>query len=73
MLSNVCSFEMGLVFSDVLSVLERVSDHCSEIAASIIEIANKSMGILEYLQEFKSKDNPEFIDSYRQYKQKYKF
>ena len=71
MLGNVCSFEMGLVFSDVLSVLERVSDHCSEIAASMIEIAHKNMGIHEYLQEFKSKDNPEFIDKYRAYKQKY--
>ena len=73
MLNNVCTFEMGLVFSDVLSVLERVSDHCSEIAASMIEIAHKNMGVHEYLQEFKSKDNPEFIGKYREYKQKYSF
>lgn len=32
-----CTIELGFVLSDLLNNLERVSDHCSNIAASIIE------------------------------------
>ena len=73
MLKDNCSFELGLLYSDILSVLERVSDHCSEIAASIIEISHSSLGVHEYLNEYKSKDNDEFIKKYQEFKAKYSF
>lgn len=73
MLKNECTFETGLVFADILAVLERVSDHCSDIAASIVEISRKSMGVHEYLHEFKSKNNPEYIDKYNDFIKKYQF
>lgn len=73
MLKDDCSFELGLIYSDVLSVLERISDHCSEIAASIIEISHNSLGVHEYLNEYKSKDNDEFMQMYSRYKEKYQF
>lgn len=73
MLNGECSFEMGLVYADVLSVLERVSDCCSEIAASMIEISRSSLGIHEYLRDFKSEDNIEFSKKYSAYKEKYFF
>ena len=73
MLKDNCAFEQGLVYNDILSALERVSDHCSDICASMIEISHSSMGVHEYLQEFKSKDNPAFRDKYYEFKDKYKF
>lgn len=73
MLSGNCSFEMGLLYSDILSVLERISDHCSEISASIIEISHSSLGVHEYLRGYKSKDNDEFVNKYEVYKKKYSF
>lgn len=73
MLGGNCTFEMGLLYSDILSVLERVSDHCSEIAASIIEISHSSLGVHEYLNEYKSKENEEFVNKYKEYKEKYNF
>lgn len=73
MLNGSCTFEMGLLYSDILSVLERVSDHCSEIAASIIEISHSSLGVHEYLNEYKSKENEEFVNKYKEYKEKYHF
>lgn len=73
MLKDNCTFEQGLVYNDILSALERVSDHCSDICASMIEISHSSMGVHEYLQEFKSKDNPAFRDKYYEFKDKYKF
>ncbi len=73
MLKDNCTFEQGLVYNDILSALERVSDHCSDICASMIEISHSSMGVHEYLHEFKSKDNPVFADRYYEFKDKYKF
>lgn len=73
MLKDNCTFEQGLVYNDILSALERVSDHCSDICASMIEISHSSMGVHEYLQEFKSKDNPAFRNKYYEFKDKYKF
>ena len=73
MLKDNCTFEQGLVYNDILSALERVSDHCSDICASMIEISHSSMGVHEYLQDFKRKDNPAFRDKYYEYKEKYNF
>ncbi len=70
-LNGKCNFESGLVFSDALSLLERVSDHCSEIAASIIEIPQGILDVHAYLNEYKRKDNPEFVEKYNMYKEKY--
>lgn len=73
MLKDNCTFEQGLVYNDILSALERVSDHCSDICASIIEFSHNSMGVHEYLHDFKRKDNPAFRDKYYEYKDKYNF
>ena len=35
--SGTCTIQLGFVLSDLLTNLERVSDHCSNIAMSIIE------------------------------------
>lgn len=42
------TIEMGFVLSDILSNLERVADHCSNLAACMIEIANNSLDMHEY-------------------------
>lgn len=36
-----CTIEHGFVLSDILNNLERVSDHCSNIAGCVIEISEK--------------------------------
>ena len=36
-----CTIELGFVLSDMLNNLERVSDHCSNIAASVIELEQR--------------------------------
>lgn len=38
-----CSINVGFVLSDLLTNLERVSDHCSNIALCIIDIADNNM------------------------------
>ncbi|MGI6617564.1 MAG: Na/Pi cotransporter family protein [Saccharofermentanales bacterium] len=37
---NRCTLELGFIFMDVLTAMERVADHCSNIAISILELAH---------------------------------
>ena len=65
-----CSIECGFVWADILTNLERVSDHCSNIAVCIIEMAHDSMDIHQYLTRIKAGD-PEFEKMFAQYSEKY--
>ncbi len=65
-----CSIETGFVLSDLLTNLERVSDHCSNIAGCIIETSHNTMSLHEGMKTFKSED-PHFWDEYREYLKKY--
>lgn len=65
-----CSIDVGFVWSDILTNLERTSDHCSNIAGCIIDIAGHNMNIHESLREFRN-DNAEFRRKFNEYMKKY--
>lgn len=65
-----CSIETGFVLSDLLTNLERVSDHCSNIAGCIIETSHNTMSLHEGLRTFSAED-PDFLDRYKAYINKY--
>lgn len=67
-----CTVEQGFVLSDLLHDCERVSDHCSNIAVCILEIANSSFETHEYLSHVKNDGENEFFERYAEYKEKYK-
>ena len=57
--------ELGRIYQDLLTNIERISDHCSNIAGVLIEI-DEQQNIHKYL--FKLKENDEtFQESYHQY------
>ncbi len=64
------TIEQGFVLSDLLTNLERISDHCSNIAGCIIEISHNSLGMHEYLRGVKSSDEF-FKEHYDEYMEKY--
>ena len=66
-----CTMELGFILADLLTNYERVSDHCSNIAVCIIEIARDSFEAHEYLHQLKEGDETEFKRMYEDYKQKY--
>ena len=45
-----CSIEQGFILSDLLTNLERVSDHCSNIAGCVIDMADNNMNLHETLR-----------------------
>ena len=66
-----CTIEHGFVLADILTNLERVSDHCSNIAGCLIEMSrNDSLGVHEYLHEVKA-GSPEFTKLYNGFLEKY--
>lgn len=65
-----CSIETGFVFSDLITNYERVADHCSNIAVCLIQIANDSFDMHEYLNEVKAGQG-EFIQVYDEFRRKY--
>lgn len=44
---GICSIEAGFVWSDLLTDLERISDHCSNIACCIIDVAEHNLNLHE--------------------------
>ena len=65
-----CSIETGFVWSDILTNLERTSDHCSNIAGCVIDAAENNLNIHESLRNMKT-DNPYFKQQYSVYADKY--
>lgn len=67
-----CTMELGFILADMMTGYERISDHCSNIAVCIIEIANDSFQTHEYLNHLKSGDEGDFSRMYQEYKEKYR-
>ena len=65
-----CSIEHGFVLSDILTNLERVSDHCSNIAGCVIEIAHNDLDLHKYTYSIKN-SGEEFDRATKEYKRKY--
>ena len=65
-----CSVDVGFVWSDILTNLERTSDHCSNIAGCVTDIAEHNMNIHESLRDFRN-DSEEFRQQFKLYKLKY--
>lgn len=66
-----CTTQMGFVFSDILTVYERVSDHCSNIAAYILQGATLRFDNHKYLNKIKSQTEGEFRTDFENYEKKY--
>lgn len=66
-----CTIQLGFVFADFLTNLERVSDHCSNIAGCIIDMAEGNLNLHESLRETKLA-NDEYKNLYAQYAEKYR-
>ena len=67
---GTCSIESGFVWSDLLTVLERVGDHCSNIAGSVVDLAHHNMNTHETLRSARV-ENENFAEQYKQFAKKY--
>lgn len=65
-----CSIEAGFVWSDLLTNLERTSDHCSNIAGCIIDTSHHNLNLHETLRETRTGDR-DFESRFQGYAEKY--
>ncbi len=66
-----CTIELGFVLNDLLTDLERVSDHCSNIAGLVIEMTHSEMDLHKYLKKIKKEPGSSFNSLYEEYGKKY--
>jgi phosphate:Na+ symporter len=66
-----CTIEMGFILDDILTDLERVSDHCSNIAVEMITIYDNDYSTHEYFKNFSDEERAVFRREYEQLLQKY--
>ena len=65
-----CTIQLGFILADLLNNFERVSDHCSNIAVSVIEIKHNTFDTHQYLNRVKY-GSREFTAQYEEYCEKY--
>ncbi len=68
---SLCSIELGFILSDILTNLERVSDHCSNVAGCLIEMSrHETLDIHNYLHGIRE-NGEEYKENYKSYMKKY--
>ena len=66
---GTCTVEAGFIWADLLTDLERVADHCSNIAACVIDTAHNNMNLHQSVREMK--EGTDFETLYEIYSKKY--
>lgn len=66
-----CTIEMGFILEDVLTGLERISDHCSNIAVEMLTIYDNKYNTHEYFENFTTEERKQFQEEYNELITKY--
>ena len=66
-----CTLDQGFVFNDLITDLERVADHCSNIAVAMIELEAGVFDTHEYLNSLRDVQSDSFRRYFEVYKNKY--
>ncbi|MEG0910358.1 MAG: Na/Pi cotransporter family protein [Ruthenibacterium sp.] len=71
--NGVCAIESGIIFLEILTNLERISDHCSNVAARIVGIDSEDdhFDAHEFRRNMHEGYVPNFNEMLTQYKEKY--
>ena len=65
-----CSIDAGFVWSDLLTNLERTSDHCSNIAGCVLDMAQNKLNFHETLRNFRNYSD-EYKENFEKFAKKY--
>lgn len=68
---GLCTIELGFILSDVTNNLERVADHCSNIAVSELQTGMHEFEAHEYLIKMKQ-DDSSFKERYNRFVEEYR-
>ena len=68
--NGTCSIEAGFVWADLITNLERSADHCSNIAACVIDATENNMNVHQSVRDMKT-NNVDFNSKFSYYAEKY--
>jgi len=66
-----CTIELGFILNDVINNMERISDHCSNVAICVLEAELGLEDAKEYLHTRQWPDGKNFNDRYEEYRAEY--
>jgi len=66
-----CTIELGFVLSDLTNNFERVADHCSNIAACLIQTGEHDFEMHKYIHKLAKGENTPFHAQYMEYRKQY--
>ena len=66
-----CTIEMGFVLSDITTNYERVSDHCSNIALSLLQMNEENFETHEYQENIVGRNGSVFAAEVKRLKERY--
>lgn len=69
--NGLCTFNTGFVFNDILNDYERIADHCSNIALTMIALESDSFDTHEYQESLKRLKSESFFKYFEEYSKKY--
>ena len=64
---GICTLGHGFVFNDMLTNLERIGDHCSNIAVAMIELESDRFDAHEYINSLSSVHTRSFDEYFAEY------
>ena len=67
---GVCTIDAGFIWSDILTNLERISDHCSNIALSVIDRSENTLSAHAAARHVRT-SGADFDRQYREFSEKY--
>ena len=70
---GVYSRQNSFVFNDLIGDIERVSDHCSNVAVAMIELEHESFDTHQYIESLMSQKDEEFERYFEEYKERFHF
>ena len=68
---GTCTIELGFILTDIATNLERVSDHCSNIAISLVQTGEEEWDPHAYIDNLKQESNIDFYGKVEAYKERY--
>ncbi|MCM1283938.1 MAG: Na/Pi cotransporter family protein [Muribaculaceae bacterium] len=66
-----CEIKQGFAFNDLLTNLERIAAHCSNVAVAVIESEMTELDTHEYLRSVREMKNENYLDCFEEYAMKY--
>ena len=69
--AGTCTIELGFILNDLINCFERISDHCSNIAVAMIEVAEGEFETHKYLNAVKGGNDDTLRAEYEEFAANY--